>query len=77
MNDDDFLAAKFELLRQEMHDLSFLYDLTSPQMIEKSVQLDQIHNQINAKKADCSSNRPGREIADPTPLHYTTTEERF
>ncbi|WP_338709249.1 aspartyl-phosphate phosphatase Spo0E family protein [Paenibacillus amylolyticus] len=78
MEEENSLFYNFEELRQKMHELSFSYALTSPQMIEISMELDLLHNQINAaKKADCSSNRPGREIADPTPLHYTTHKGEF
>lgn len=41
-----FWRMMFEVVRKQMNQLADQYDLTSPIMIRKSVQLDKIHNQI-------------------------------
>ncbi|MGG4109063.1 aspartyl-phosphate phosphatase Spo0E family protein [Paenibacillus lautus] len=60
MNELQDLITKFELLRQELN-LIDQEDLTSQEVIEKSQELDNLHNQIEAYKirhskiASCST----------------------
>lgn len=77
MEDLDVLYAQFEVLRQEMNELSLSHELSSPEMITKSVELDQIHNQINTKKSRLFEQSARRENADPTPLHYNINKGEF
>lgn len=75
MSSDLEIRKKFEELRHEMNLLSQTHSLSAPEILQKSMELDEIHNLMNQKaykKTDCANNRSGRETSDPTPLQYTT-----
>lgn len=58
------LMQIFETIRQELNVLSLDHSLSSLLMIEKSQELDDVHNELilAMKKADCANNRlPRRE----------------
>ncbi|MGE7273904.1 Spo0E family sporulation regulatory protein-aspartic acid phosphatase [Brevibacillus panacihumi] len=72
----DILLEKIELLRQRMVNMGLEFGLDHPKVLEYSIQIDQLHNELNqidhslSKVADNSSKKSYRFYLLENKAHF-------
>lgn len=81
MKNIDALLKSFETTRAELNEMGEIYSLSSVEMLQKSKELDDIHNELQraqngkGRLLEQSTEEQGVKIDDPTPFHYTRNGE--